>query len=107
MTNKRSIMNAFADAIADNGPIVIELNEENIKKIKENIAETDRKELCYRTYVLIPAVIPGFIIANVFIFAWYLYMPLIFIIADAIFVSLLTASFFHGKKKISEMGGCY
>jgi len=107
MTNKNSIMNAFSDAIADNGPITIELNEENIKKINENIAETDRRELCYVTYGVIPAVIPGVIIANIYIYTFFLYFPLVIIIADIIFASLLTISFLYNRKKILEMGGCY
>jgi len=106
MTNKRSVMNAFAHAIADSEPKVIELTEENIKKIKENIAETDRQELCYVTYGLTPAVIPGVIIANIFIYAFFLYFPLVIIIADVIFASLLTISFLFGRKRILEMGSC-
>jgi len=106
MTNKRRMRNAFIHAIADSLPTKIELTEENIKKIKENIAETDRRELCYVTYGLTPAVIPGVIIANVFIYAFFLYLPLVIIIADVIFASLLTVSFLYNRKRILEIGGC-
>ena len=106
MTNKRRMRNAFIRAIADSLPAKIELTEENIKKINERIAEDDRQELCYVTYGVIPAVIPGVIIANVFIFAFFLYFPLVIIIADALFASFLTISFFYGRKRILEMGGC-
>jgi len=106
MTNRRIMRNAVIRAIADSLPAKIELTEENIKKIKENIAETDRQELCYVTYGVIPAVIPGFIIANVFIFAFFLYFPLVIIIADVLFASFLTISFFYGRKRILEMNGC-
>jgi len=106
MTNKRRMRNAFIHAIADSLPTKIELTEENIKKIKENIAETDRRELCYVTYGLTPVMIPVLIISNVFIFAFSQSLPLTIIIADVIFSSLLTISFLHGKKKILEMGGC-
>ena len=106
MTNKRRMRNAFIHAIADSLPTKIELTEENIKKIKERIAEDDRRELCYVTFGVIPAVIPGFIIANIIVFAFFQSMPLIIIIADVLFASFLTVSFLHGKKKILEMGGC-
>jgi uncharacterized protein YacL len=106
MTSRRSAMNAFADAFADNGPITIELNEENIKKIKENIAETDRQDLCYVTYGLTFTAILGLIIGNVFIFTFSQSLPLIIIIADVIFASLLTVSFLYNRKRILEMGGC-
>jgi len=107
MTNKRSAIDAFADAIADSELKVIELNEENIKKIKENIAETDREQICYISHVLIPAVILGIILANIGVLGYFPYLPLIIIIADVIFAGLLTIIFLYTRKEISEMGGCY
>jgi uncharacterized protein YacL len=99
--------NAFIHAIADSLPAKIELTEENIKKIKERIAEDDRRELCYVTYGLIPAMIPGFIISIIISLTFFQSLPLILIIANVLFASFLTVSFLYGKKKILEMGGCY